>query len=716
MQPAVMEADGSGAPAGQLPALREDLGLFQGPRTVLGEPTWTLHDPVRNRYFQLGLTEFELVAQWRPGITAAELAETVSRNGLAVSEGQVEQFAGFLRTAELIEGGAGSGKRFAQSAERRTRSLWERVLHNYLFFRIPLVRPDRILDVVYPVVRPLLARRFLYLTLLAGAIGMFMVLRQWDIFLSTFMGYLNWTGALAFGATLVIVKVLHEAGHAIACRHHGLRVPTIGVVFIVMWPVMYTDATEAWRLTSRRARVAIASAGMLVELTIACFATLAWVLVPDGIVRSALFMLATTTWVLSLAVNLNPMMKFDGYYIFSDLVNIPNLQDRGFALARNRLRHFLFGAPIAGDSGLDRRHEVIAIVWAYATWIYRFFLFLGIALLVYHFFFKALGIFLFVVEIWWFIGAPIWREVREWRSLAGAIDPVRRRMAIAGAAVLLLLVVIPWNSSFLAPAVMRVEDLQRIFPPEPARITAVHVAPATAVAAGVPLFSLVSPELEAQVMEGSAKVQAAELELQRVMASKDTSHERLVAEESVARARAELDGLLVRREKLVVVAPFAGRVADMPPHVREGLWVGEKQRLASLLGAGNTYVVDAWVTEDHYRFVRVGAEGRFYPDEPGLRPWQAVVTQVDPADTRVLTEPYVAEVYGGGVPGRSDPEQGFVPEQAIYRVRAVVTIGQGDEPPGRALRGHLRLEGDDRSFAARFTTFLVGTLIRESGF
>lgn len=698
-----------------LPLLREDLGLFPGSRNARGEKGWMLHDPLRNRYFQVGEREFALLSWWEEAGTVQALCARAEALGLPVDESDIMVLADFLVQAELVRVDQGAVARLGAAWRRRQQSWWQKLLHNYLFFKVPLLRPDALLDRFYPRLRILLSRRFAQVTALAGLLGVFLVLRQWELFLATFMGFLNWEGALAFGAALTFVKVFHEAGHALACRHFGLRVPSIGVAFIVMWPVMYTDATEAWRLTSRRARLAIAAAGMLTELSIACYATLLWVLLPDGVLRSAVFTLATTTWVMSLAVNLNPLMRFDGYYLFSDAVNIPNLQERGFELARNRLRHVLFGIPLRHDPGLDAAGQRMAIGWAYATWVYRFFLFLGIAFLVYAFFFKALGIFLFIVEIWWFLAAPIWREIRNWKTLAVSMGRTRQRWLAGGALLFLLVLCLPWESSFRLPAVMRAGELQRLYPVEAARVERMNVANGSRVQPGDILFELASPDLEAELARGRAEVASAAHERVRVLASRETSGDRQVAEESLARAEAVLQGLESRRERLRVLAPFEGIVSDVPPLVRPGLWLGERQPLGLLVGTRGGVVVDAWVAEEYLRFVRPGARARFYPDDPTVPPQEGVVAEVDAVDSRVLPEPYLVGSRGEGIPVRFDRDGQAIPEYAVYRVRITLETPFA-EAPLRVMRGHVRLGGDSRSLLGRAGRFVAGVFRRESGF
>jgi len=165
-----------------------------------------------------------------------------------------------------------------------------------------------------------------------GLIGLFFTARQWDQFTTTFMHFFTLEGFIFYAITLTLIKALHELGHAYTARHFGVRVPIIGVAFLVMFPILYTDTTDAWRLTDKRKRLLIDSGGIIVELSIAAISLFLWSFLPDGPARSAAFFAATTSWVLSLMVNLNPCMRFDGYYLLGDLFGIQNMQARGFEL------------------------------------------------------------------------------------------------------------------------------------------------------------------------------------------------------------------------------------------------------------------------------------------------------------------------------------------------------------------------------------------------
>lgn len=704
------------APDYPLPPLREDIRLLPGTRTWNGEPTWTLADPLRNRFFQLGERDINLLNHWSRGTPEAVLQAVNAEPGFDADIDEVNALLGFLMNAELVDASAAPlRQRLCSVHKAREQSLFQQLLHKYLFFRIPLVRPDKLLNSLYPRVRFLFQPWFPRVTLLMGLLGILMVAQNWDRFTGGFSWFMTPAGMATFAITLVVVKLIHETGHALMLKHYGLRVPTMGVAFLVMWPVMYTDASEGWRLQSRRQRAFIAAAGVMTEMMLACYAMVAWFFLPDGVLRSVAFAVATTTWVLSVAVNLNPLMRFDGYYFLSDIVNIPNLQDRSFAVARWRLRRWLFGVEQPAPEHFPQSTLSWMTGYAWAIWIYRFFLFLGIAVLVYYFFFKALGIFLFGVEIWWFIVRPIWNEVKQWRQLAPGASLPRRRLFMGMVAGVVFILVFPWKSSIELPALLSAEQHARIYVPVDAQVVSVDVKDGDVVKAGQPLMSLVSPELEMRIRMADVEASRMEALVASVSVQADLYQDRLVLEQEYLRAQAMLSALQRELEKLTVRAPHDGVVRDLESDLVPARWLSADSHLLTVVAPGSVEVT-AWLPERDRARVDVGDEGVFWTEgRRGPQGVPLVVRAVDTGAVRDLDPPHHASVFGGDIPVAEAPDGALVPEAALYRVR----LG-GVEPPGGAemaqrWRGWVVVEGQRQSVLAGWLTWIAGALIRESG-
>jgi putative peptide zinc metalloprotease protein len=708
------------ASAPALPPLRDELMLHPGPPGADGAPSWTLEDPARGRYFRLGWAEIEMLARWDRDDPAVIAAAITQETTLTVGAMEVEAFIRFLISANLVRvaGPRALGQLHDQAQAARMNPV-AFLLKNYLFIRIPLVRPDRFLDRTIGLAAPFFSPVFWIATLIAGLTGMLLVLRQWDVFVTTFVHLFSWQGLAAIGIGLIVAKIAHELAHAYAARREGLAVPTMGIALMVLYPVLYTDTTAAWRLTDRAKRLRIGYAGMAIELAIAAWMTLAWSFMPDGPVRSAAFILATTTWIMTLAVNLNPFMRFDGYFLFSDALDMPNLQDRAFRLARWRLREALFGFGESPPERFPKGRARILITYAVFTWIYRFVLFLGIALIVYHFFFKALGIILMIVELAWFIGRPILMELREWAERREAYK-LNRNTLTTGAVLLgaLVLFLMPLQWSIHAPALLRAERQSQIFAPADALLVMDEANPGREVAEGEVLFSFAAPDMEHRLAENARRIM-----LLRWRASVETPGggvrggslgERAALWEELEGAVAERAGLLRQSERLTVSASHAGRLAERDPDIRVGDWVAEGEWLATLV-TPESWIIEAYLSEADLGRVGTGARARFYPQAPGRPPLDALVIAVaDTGSSSLVAAPELTSPHGGALPAYETAD-GLVPDGAVYRVVAHPDIIPAMSQP-QALRGTLRLEGERVSAAVRVWRAIVAIVIRESGF
>jgi putative peptide zinc metalloprotease protein len=262
---------------------------------------------------------------------------------LEVDLSDLEHTLKFLTEQQLLRVDSAEGvQKMAERKQAAQSSWWQWLIHHYLFFRYPLVRPDRWLERTLGIAEVFFSKPFRWITLGALALGMSQLVQQWDVFHAYLLDTFTLQGLASYGVALIVVKVLHELGHAYAVKRHGGRVPTMGVAFLVMWPMAYTDTNEAWKIPDRRKRLQISSAGIATEAMLAAWALLAWALLPDGALRSAMFFGASVSLGLTIALNASPFMRFDGYFIICDLLEMPNLHQRSFALARWRLREWLF--------------------------------------------------------------------------------------------------------------------------------------------------------------------------------------------------------------------------------------------------------------------------------------------------------------------------------------------------------------------------------------
>jgi putative peptide zinc metalloprotease protein len=499
---AVMGSSGplENPPAEVLPVLRRDIHIYSGPSTADGAPTWTLHDPTRNLFFRIGWTEFEILSRWHLE-NSDTVINTVNRETtLHISLKNVAALTEFLvlNNLTITTGEPGINFLEQQYAARNKKSAGL-LLQKYLFLRFPLLRPDRLLAAALPWIQLIYTRTFVMIILAGLLTGLFLTMRQWDSFASTFSYLYSPAGMAWLIVALLLAKTAHELGHAFTAKRYGLRIPTMGIALLVFWPVLYTDTTEAWKLTERRQRLAISAAGISAEFIIAVLALLLWNIFPDGPARSAVFVIATTSWLITLFVNINPFVRFDGYYLLSDYLDIPNLQTRAFELARWKMLEWLFGLGDPRPGTVPVKLQRVVILYAWMTWVYRLMLFTGIGLLVYHLLFKLAGIVLLAAVVSWFIIRPVYHELRSWQAMRDRIH-WNRHSVISLLLLLggLLLLVLPWNTQISAPAVARYSSYYHVYPPDHGRIAEVRTTGPVLVPAGIPRAGIPAGTNQAQ--------------------------------------------------------------------------------------------------------------------------------------------------------------------------------------------------------------------------
>lgn len=704
-----------------LPRVREELRFMKAAQDAGARDGWLILDPLRNTYFRITAVTARALACWRAGTAGALRSALARRHGLHVTLEDVQALVLFLKRNGLVQPLPGEWPGLASQARRLQGSLPKRLLHGYLFFRIPLVRPGRLLKAMLPWIRWLGTTWGIALVVFLSLVGLYLTGRQWDVFRATFLDFLTPEGFLLFAVTLVFVKIGHELGHALIATHFGCRVPTMGIAFLVMLPMLYTDVTDAWQVRSRKARLLIDAGGILVELGLAGLALLLWAFLPEGAVRSAAFFVATTSLATTLLINASPFMRFDGYHILADALRMHNLAPRAFAMATWMLRRWILGLQEPPPERLDRGMRRLLVSYAFAAWLYRLVLFLGIALLVYHAFPKVLGIFLASVEVIWFIVRPVWREIGGWWKMREEViergRPWRPVLLLAG---IMLLLLAPVWGSVRVPAVMKAGMQMEIYAPEPARIEKVALEPGMRVSAGAPLIVLKSRDLEFRERQARERLRLVRLRLRRLAADRQDLEEHAVLLRRAAALERELAGLAERREKLILRAAFDGRVTYVASGLRPGMWVNERVMLARVV-APEERVVSALVPEEDVSRLRPGAKAVFVPDDPGLSGVPMELREIGAVRRSGRDLVYLSSIHGGPVPAERDARGEIHTLKGMFPVRFLARRDGVREKEVERLcpmtcTGRIMVEARRESLAGRIARRVLSVLLRESGF
>lgn len=696
-----------------LPPLREDLHISRGAPLLNGAPSWVIYDPIRHRFFQVGQRTIEMILSWSAGTVSRLQSDLRSQRALRVGTQDILAVLQFLKTSDLLaEDERGVAKRFEQRAKKQRSTILQWMLHRYIFFRVPLVRPNAFLQATWPVVRPVFSRGFVALTLVVLVIALYLAGRQFSDVQAHFLAAFSLGGAVTYAAALVFVKILHEFGHAYQAVGRGLRVPVMGVAFIVMFPLLYTDTTDVWRLQKRRDRVMVDLGGIFVELSLAVYSTLLWCFLPDGVARDAAFAVATISWVFSLLVNLNPLMRFDGYYLLADALGVHNLQPRSFNMGKWALREFLFGLNEPAPEKLTRRMRVFMVFYSYATWIYRFFLFIGIALIVYALAFKALGIILFIAEIAFFIAMPVLREIKVWIEMKERIfRSPRTWVSLSMLSLLVILAVWPMSTRIQVPAVLDESRQQAIFASVGGQLTGVHVKEGQAVQAGDVLFSFDDPELPHKIQQARQRIAMNEARLRAGAGDEIERSVRVVVERQLEQERETLSALLDQQADMLVTAPHDGVVLDLSEFLQLGTWFGRKEFLGRIIDPKKA-TVRGFIREDALLRLDYDASAIFVANDLGIPKIELSEFSVADFSITSLPDRYWANTDGGDIPVRENETNELIPKGSWYPVNAATAASV--QPLKTVQPGVIVFRSEPEAMSTRIFRRIAQVLIREA--
>ncbi|MDP6152576.1 MAG: hypothetical protein QF785_04300 [Phycisphaeraceae bacterium] len=457
------------------------VGVRPGLRSVVqsyrqhyrGRMWHVLRDPTNNQFFRvnepayhfLGLLDGERTVGDAWEVCMDHLGDDAPTQWEAIELlGQL--YAGNLLSADLPPDAEGL---FARYKKRRRREVGG-YLMNLLFARIPIFDPDRILDRWVGVFGMAFTKGGFAVWLAIVTMGAYFLVSKWEALIAGADPQLllkpenlGW-----FYVCFWLAKGIHEFGHGFACKRFGVRthsggeVHTMGIMFLVMFPFPYVDASSAWAFRSKWHRIMVSAAGMYVELVIASFAAAVWALTPDGtLINTLAYNVIFIASVSTLFFNGNPLLRFDGYYILSDGLEMPNLYNRSKQYLYYLVRKFVYGAQRARPPSHLSNERLWLSFYAIAAAIYRVFIFVGILLYVSDKFFFIGTIFAISGLIGWFV-VPIGKWIK-YLATSGELDRSRTR-AIGLSVVFFSLVFIivgqvPWWDNARAIGVVEPRDL-----------------------------------------------------------------------------------------------------------------------------------------------------------------------------------------------------------------------------------------------------------------
>jgi putative peptide zinc metalloprotease protein len=602
------------------PRLRHGVGVSR--QVVRGEVWYVLSDPLSGQHHRFNDLAFALISAcdgertldqvWVHCAQRSGAAQTSLPNSTPTSpptQGEALRvfslaFAANLLIANVSQDAASLVR--SQTKQRRQR---KRAAVNPLSFRVPLWNPDSFLNQHINKLRFLFSGTAGCVVIALAVFGAVLLAFNAPAVASQAQSKLG-SGAMMLALWLAypLVKGLHELAHAFAVKAYGGEVHEMGVTLLMLTPVPYVDASASVAFSNTQQRMAVAAAGIVVELILATLALLLWLNLEAGGVRDAALAVLLIGGLSTLLVNGNPLLRFDGYHVLSDLLELPHWAQRSQALWRFLARRWLLRinatAPFEGDAPGARPW---LLAYAPLSWAYRVVLMAWLALWLagVH---PLLGLAAVVWSVWSLCAQPVFQALRfvlRAPELHGQRIKAVGITALGSVALMLALFAVPLPYRTQAPGVVWLSDEAMVRLGTDGFVEEYFALDGERVVAGQPLLRLSNDVLQADTQRAQAAL--ARLEVERA-ASFDVDAVRAgVANDALARAQAEYDRLQQRTQQLTVRAATAGRVVINPGTSVVGQYLPQGQLLAHVL-APEAALVKVMVRNEDIAQVRSSAQ------------------------------------------------------------------------------------------------------------
>ena len=574
--------------AGETLRVRLRPDLVVRPQFYEGMTHYVVKDPIGLKYYRFKAEEYFLLQQLDGKSTLLEVKKAFERKyrPQTITVDDLVRFCSQLHEAGVAQ--IDTPEQTEVFVKRRRKKIWKKVrgaAANILYIKIPIIDPERLLTWMYPYFKWIYTRTFVVLSCLLMLSALTMVISNFTEVkerLPDFQSFFNWRTIVYFWCSLAIVKIIHEFGHGLTAKHFGGEVHEMGALLLCLTPALYCDVTDSWLLPNKWHRIWISAAGIYVECVLASLATFAWFYSNPGLFNSLMMATMFLCSMNTIMFNANPLMRYDGYYVLADYLEIPNLRVKANQFFSYAFQEKVLGLEVPVQSYMPRTRRWLFLVYAVTSFLYRWFVTLSILFflnrLMKPYKVYSIGIFFAMWGMIPLVIMPVYQIVKFVRT-PGRLRKVKKVRATAFAVSTVALI----TAILMIPTPLRIKGTLVIAPEAPSRIYANTAGRLVTLAVRdgdmVKKGDLIAQLSNLDKQRERASMQE-ELELNRVKAayfsrSKDLEGRRLARQHSTLAD--ELEPVVARINDqishLYLVADRDGQVIGVPKRETTGSWV-----------------------------------------------------------------------------------------------------------------------------------------------
>ncbi|KAF0114258.1 MAG: M50 family peptidase [Rhodospirillaceae bacterium] len=565
-----------------------------------GKDWYVLSDPFNNRFFRVRPPAYAFLARLAPPRTV----ESVWRECLdlfqedAPGQEEVIRLLTQVHLSDLlyVTNAPDSDRIFERGVTRRSRERRARLL-GVLFLRILLFNPEPLLKKLLPVIDRLTGPMGMIVWLAVVALGAKAALDNGTALTHPTEGVLSPGNLPLLYLAFVLVKAVHEAGHAALCTHFGGAVHTVRLMMMVLTPLPYVDVSSSWAFRSRRARILVGAGGMLAEAFLAGLAALAWSNTGEGTLHALAYNVMVSASVSTVVFNVNPLLRFDGYYILSDLLEIPNLYQRSHQQVYHLVRRHAFGLRNADSPATTLAEAGWLAVYGVGSLVYRVVVFIGIILFIADEFLILGAVMAVAGGLSWGIKSPL--KLVSYLAGSPALAGHRGRAVLVTTAAIAcmgtMVAWVPFSYGVQASGIIEATGFSQVFTGAPGYVGEIVAPSGVRVHEGALLVVLHNQDLAFEIILAEAQVREAQAAIDR--ARNETIADLEPANRRLEVLRHRLTDLTRQWEALRVTARQDGLWVAPGLTEKRGIWVERGSPLGNLIPT-NAYRFTAVVTQE----------------------------------------------------------------------------------------------------------------------
>ena len=699
-----------------LPKLRKDL-LISEYTEWTGGKTVVLKDPISAKYYRLSTFEYQFL-RTLDGTRDLEAAQERFRElGNYCSLQEARSIVQKASNYGLILGTkVGTAEYQKQLRERHEETRKLKRFSSVYFLFIPIVNPDKFLERTLWIFKLIAGKWTIGAAALLLPGALYLLLSGIPKIQREYLYFFNWENLIYLWITIALTKLVHEFSHAYSAKSFGLHVPQMGIAFLIFFPCLYCNTTDAWQLADRRQRIVISAAGILAEAILAIGATYVWYYSKPGMTNSLAFYLMAVSFVSTVFFNGNPLMKFDGYFMLTDVLQVPNLMQKSLGYLRYLFMNRVLGLDNIPTTATDQRDRLLFASYGISAFVYRIFLYTGIVAGVYYRFDKTLGIVLAITAFAVFVIRPL---LRGMKSLYGKrtemkINPIGALICAAILALVLVPMLIPLSTKSVYPCYVESAQIQKLTVPFQTSVAEVFIKQGSAVRAGETLFTLDATELELSLTQKRIELDIVRKELEILRLDHKGMGKAPTKEIELFQIRDEITRI---QEDLTVAqggitAPFDGVVTGLDYRMQVGFKPG-KGTVVGEVQSPQDRLVRALVPEQDREKVRLGQDVEIWlPVGTGMILCRKINTIRSYNERNLEDSPFSSRLGGELATEVRDSTQQDVPLEAQYI--CTMKLEEADRFVRLGMTGRMVVPSPPQSIFSRFLDGLFRTFNRES--